>query len=162
MSVDGRAVRRGSVAVIGIGNRYRGDDGAGLEAVRRIALAGLERVDVIQIEGEPTSLLDAWGDSETVFIVDAVTAGGEPGTVYRFDARTEPPPAAFCHRGTHAFSVADVVELAAALDQLPSSVIAYGIEGAAFDAGEGLSPEAERGVEDAVLGLLAEIRRGGR
>jgi hydrogenase maturation protease len=153
-----RDIRPGTVVVIGIGNRYRSDDAAGLEAARRIAGAAPDGVAVIELEGEPMSLLDAWGEAETVYVVDAVSSGGEPGTVYRFDSRIESPPAQFCHRGTHAFSVADVVELARALDRLPRRLIAFGIEGGAFGAGLEVSPEAERGVRDVAGRLLSELR----
>jgi hydrogenase maturation protease len=155
-------VRPGRVVVIGIGNRYRNDDAAGLEAVRLIRDTAPAGVEVTELEGEPTSLLDAWGDAETVYVVDAVASGGDPGTVYRFEAGSEPPPAQFRHRGTHALSVADVLELAHALDRLPRRLIAYGIEGEGFGAGLGLSPEVERAVHDAAGRLLAELRGEGR
>jgi hydrogenase maturation protease len=156
MRTVAREVRAGTV-VVGIGNRYRSDDGAGLAVVGRIREADPTGVEMIELEGEPTSLIDAWGQAGTVYIVDAVSSGGDPGTVYRFDARTEPPPAAFRHRGTHAFSVGDVVELARALDRLPSRLVAYGIEGGTFGAGEGLSPDVERAVREAADRLLAEL-----
>jgi hydrogenase maturation protease len=152
-----RDVRMGAVVVIGIGNQYRRDDAAGLEAVRRIREAAPARVEVVELEDEPTSLIDAWDKAGTVYIVDAVSSGGDPGTVYRFDARAEPPPAQFRHRGTHAFSVGDVVELARALDRLPCRLVAYGIEGGRFGAGEGLSPAVERAVREAADQLLAEL-----
>ncbi len=158
----GRDVRSGTVVVVGIGNRYRSDDAAGLDLVRRVAEVAPAGVDVLELEGEPTSLLDAWGDAETVYVVDAVSSGGEPGTVYRFDAGIESPPAPFRHRGTHAFSVSDVVELARALDRLPRRLIVYGIEGGGFGAGVGLSPQAERAVLDAAGRLLAELHQDGR
>lgn len=161
MTAVDRDVRSGAVVVIGIGNRYRSDDAAGLEAVRRVADAAPDGVDVMELEGEPTSLLDAWDDAETVFVVDAVSSGGEPGSVYRFDAMGGSPPGPFRHRGTHAFSIADVVELARALDRLPDRLIAYGIEGGGFGAGMGLSPEAQRGVRDAADRLLTELEDGG-
>jgi hydrogenase maturation protease len=159
VSAVDRGARSGTVVLIGIGNRYRSDDAAGLEAARRVADSAPDGVDVMELEGEPTSLLDAWDQAETVYVVDAMSSGGVPGTVYRFDARTGPPPAEFRHRGTHAFSIGDVVELARALDRLPRRLIAYGIEGAGFGAGVGLSTEAERGVRDAVRGLLSELRQ---
>jgi hydrogenase maturation protease len=157
-TMDGTG-RSGAVVVIGVGNRYRSDDRAGLEAARRVRELAPD-VEVIELEGEPTSLIDAWEGADAVYVIDAVSSGREPGTVYRFDARTEPPPPQFRHRGTHAFSVADVVELARALDRLPGRLVAYGIEGDGFGAGEGLSPVVEHAVQEAVGRLLAELDRG--
>ena len=153
----GRAETRGRVLVIGVGNPYRSDDGAGLAAVRLIRAAALPRVDVTEIEGEPTSLIDAWGGASRVVVVDAVTSGAEPGTIHRFDAVAQPPPPPFRHRGTHAFSVADVVELARAVDRLPDRLVVFGIEGAEFGAGLGLSPGVEAAVRATATRVVEEL-----
>lgn len=143
--------------VIGIGNRYRGDDAAGLAVAERIRRLSPPGVTVIEMEGEPVSLLDVWGAAGLVYLVDAVSSGGEPGTVYRFDAAAGPPQPQFRHRGTHTFSVADTVELARALGCLPGRLIAYGIEGAAFGTGTGLSPAAQSAVAEVSARLLGEL-----
>jgi hydrogenase maturation protease len=64
----------------------------------------------------------------------------------------------FFHYSTHAFSVAEAVELARSLDQLPAHLVVYGIEGANFAAGVELSPAVEQAVEAAVERLAQEIR----
>ncbi len=162
MSATERNVGSRPVLVIGIGNRYRSDDAAGLAVAERIRQADLERVDVVELEGDTTTLIDAWGDSPTVYLLDAVNSGGKPGTVYRFDAVTEPPPPPFHHRGTHTFSVADVVELARVLDRLPRRLVVYGIEGGGFGAGVGMSPDVERASAGAAEWVLAELEDGDR
>ena len=162
MRATGRRVCSGTVVVIGIGNRYRGDDAAGLEAVRLIRDAAPAGVEVIEVEGDSTSLLDAWGDAETVYVVDAVSSGGEPGAQYRFDATIGRPPAQFRHRGTHAFSVADVIELARAIGRLPARLVVYGIEGSKFGFGDGLAPAVETAVRTTTDRLLAELREDAR
>jgi hydrogenase maturation protease len=92
--------------------------------------------------------------------VDALSAGSAPGTTYRFDARTEPPPAPFRHRGSHTFGVADVLELARALGRLPERVVVYGIEGGSFGAGVGLSADVARAAGDTAERVLAELAGG--
>jgi hydrogenase maturation protease len=98
--------------VIGLGNRYRSDD-AGLAVAHRIRDIGPAGVEVTEMEGEPVSLIDTWAGASQVYLIDAVSSGGEPGTAYRFDATSQPAPAQFRNRGTHTFSIADAVELAA-------------------------------------------------
>jgi hydrogenase maturation protease len=127
--------------VIGIGNAWRNDDGAGL-AVARL-LDGLEGADVIEREGEPTSLIDAWEGAEAVWLVDAVSSGAEPGTVHRHDASEQELPAQLFRTSTHHFGLAEAVELARAVGRLPGRTIVFGIEGKSFDTGETLSPEVE-------------------
>jgi hydrogenase maturation protease len=145
--------------VIGIGNPYRGDDAAGLAVGEHIRAAAPPGVEVVEHEGEPVSLIDAWGQARLVYLIDVVSSGGEPGSVYRFDATTQPLDAQFSHRGTHTLSIADTIELARALGRLPHRLIGYGIEGRTFTAGAGLSPEARAAVGTVSARLLEELTR---
>jgi hydrogenase maturation protease len=152
---------RPACLVIGLGNAYRQDDGAGLAVAARLRAAARPGVAVMELPGEPIGLLDAWAGAELVYLVDAVSAGGRAGTVYRIDLHPGAglAPGPFGHRGTHAFSLADVVGLGRALGGLPPRLIAYGIEGAAFAAGTGLSRPARRAVSRVVTRLRRELPR---
>ena len=147
--------------MIGLGNRYRRDDGAGLAVAAEVGAAHLPGVAVTELEGEPVSLIDAWDGARLVYLADAVSSGGEPGAVYRCDAADGLPPAPLRHRGTHAFSVADVVELGRALHRLPPQLIIYGIEGADFSAGTGLSHPVVQAVGTVVKRLVSELTVAG-
>lgn len=149
------------VLIIGVGNEYRGDDGVGLAVARRIRELNLSAVKVIEASGEGAALMEAWQGAEAAMLIDAVYSGGTPGTIYRFDARTESIPAKFFHYSTHAFSVAEAIELARALNQLPPRLIVYGIEGLRFDAGVGLSAEVERATPEVVRRALREMSVAG-
>ena len=143
--------------MVGLGNSYRRDDGAGLAVAARIRAARLPGVAVAELEGEPVALIDAWAGARLVYLADAVSGGGEPGTVYRYDAAPGLPPEPLRHRGTHTFSLADVVELSRALHRLPPRLIVYGIEGA----GTGLSPRVEQAVGTVVKRLVSELTVAG-
>lgn len=147
--------------VIGIGNPDRGDDAAGLAVARSIreATAARRDVTVVELTGDQLALLDMWGDEKDVYVIDAVWSGANPGTVFRFDA-TRPLSVRFEGRGTHTFSLADVVELARVLGRLPARLTGYGIEGATFAFGAGLSPEVEAAVKGVTGQLLAELDGG--
>jgi len=112
---------------------------------------------VLRHEGEPVSLIDTWDRARAVYLVDAVSSGGEPGSIYRFDATAQPLGAQFSCRGTHAFGVAETIELSRALGRLPLQLIGYGIEGRSFGPGVGLSPDARRAVSIASARLLKEV-----
>src|SRR6478609_604315 len=94
--------------VIGVGNAWRRDDGTGPAVAA--ALGGISTDD-------PSHLLDLWYGARRVIVVDAARSGAPAGTIHRFDA-AEPLPAGLGH-STHAFGVADAVELARALGRLP-------------------------------------------
>ncbi|MEO8091740.1 MAG: hydrogenase maturation protease [bacterium] len=146
--------------LIGIGNRFRRDDAAGLEVARRLRLAQPPGVTVLEREGEPTSLLEAWSDADEALVVDGVSSGAEPGTLHRFEASEGALPARLFKSSTHALGVAEAVELARELDRLPPRLAVYGIEGENFEAGEGLTPAVQAAVEELVAELCEQL--GGR
>lgn len=147
--------------VIGVGNSYRGDDAAGLVLARRLRERVPEGVRVLELEDETTDLLEAWRGAERVALVDAVSSGNTPGTIHRFRAEAGPLPSPFFRLSTHAVNVAETIELARVLHQLPAQLVVYGIEGKEFQAGTGLSPEVEGALGAVMEQVLHEMRRPG-
>jgi len=146
------------VLIIGVGNEFRGDDGAGLVVSRHLGALGLEGVRVLEVEGDGTAVMAAWKGADAVILVDAVYSGAAPGTVHRLEAHARPVPGSFFHRSTHAINVADAIELARSLGELPPRLVVYGIEGKSFEAGAGLSPEVEKAVQEVVDAVRQELR----
>ena len=143
--------------MIGIGNAWRNDDGAGLAVARLLDAMLLDGVDVLEREGEPTSLIDAWEGAAAVWLVDAVSSGAQAGSVHRHDASAEALPARLYDTSTHHFGLAEAVELARALGRLPEHVVVFGIEGASFDTGETLSPEVQAAAARVAEAIREEV-----
>jgi hydrogenase maturation protease len=143
-----------AVRIVGVGNPWRSDDGAGL-AVARALRGTIPGVEVLEREGEPAALIEAWDGADAAWVVDAVRSGAPPGTIHRFDAGEGPLPAELFGASTHHLGVADAVELARVLGRLPGRLVVVGIEGASFGAGDTLTPE----VAAAVDRLVAILRR---
>jgi hydrogenase maturation protease len=114
-------------------------------------------VEVLEREGEPTALIDAWEGADTVWVVDAVSSGAPAGTVHRLDASEQELPAELFRTSTHHFGLAEAVELARSVGRLPRELVVFGIEGASFQAGERLSPEVESAAESVAAVLREEI-----
>ena len=73
-----------TVLVAGIGNVFLGDDGFGVEVVRRLALRGAPagaRVVDFGIRGQDLALALVDG-YDAIVLVDAARRGGAPGTLY--------------------------------------------------------------------------------
>ncbi len=147
------------VVVIGIGNRLRGDDGAGVAVAERLRGHVPRWVDVVACDEEPSRLMDAWKGADTAVLVDAVTSGSPAGTLHRFDAGRRPVPAQEFRSSTHAIGVADTIELARALGRLPRRVLVYGIEACSFEAGAPLTPPVETAVAGAAAAVLSDLKR---
>ena len=66
---------RSSILVIGIGNEFRSDDGAGIVVARAIEGKKLPGVTVIEQSGEGAALMDILNEADNVYLVDAVSSG---------------------------------------------------------------------------------------
>lgn len=146
--------------VVGFGNRWRGDDAAGLAVAERLAerLAGrLPGVTVRACERPPPDLFAWWEPASRVVLVDAAAQAGAPGSVHRFDAVAAPLPCELLRVSTHGGGVAEAVELARALGGLPRELVVFALEGASFEHGAPLSAPARRAVDEVVEALLAEL-----
>lgn len=152
-----RAPGAAGALVVGLGNRLRGDDAAGLEAVRLLGRGA--PAAVLEHEGEPLGLIELWEGARLVVVVDAVSSGGPAGSLHRVDAADAPLPARLRSPAAHAFGLADTIELARVLGRLPPALLVMGVEGACFDTGAGLSPEVSRALPALVAAVLAELGR---
>ncbi|MCS7158082.1 MAG: hydrogenase maturation protease [Blastocatellia bacterium] len=150
---------RSTWVIIGIGNAFRGDDAVGLVVARMLKEKALPDVRIVEVSGEAASLIELWKDADSVILIDAVRSGNRPGTVYRLDGHVEPIPASFLRHSTHTFGVAEAIELARTLNELPSRLILYGIEGKSFAVGTGLSPEVEAAATDVAMRIADEVYR---
>ena len=141
--------------VLGVGNLDRGDDAVGILIARRLRALLPPEVEVREASGEGAGLLDTWQGAEEVWLVDAVRPSGLPGRIYRLDVTTTPLPSDFFHYSTHAFGVAEAVELARVLGDLPRALFVYGIEAQSVRPGANLTPAVEAALEVVVAELLA-------
>jgi hydrogenase maturation protease len=146
--------------VIGVGNEFRHDDGAGLAVAARLGGRVPTGVAVVSCEQESSRLLEAFDGVEGAVVVDAIASGAAPGTLHRFDVGERPLPVRVFRSSTHAFGVGETIELARALGSLPQRLLVYGIEGSDFGAGRGLSTPVQAAVESAVRAVLDDLEEG--
>jgi hydrogenase maturation protease len=143
-----------------MGNAWQGDDAAGLAVARRLRDRLGDGFEVRELEGEPVSIVEALDGADEVVLVDAVSAGGAPGTVHRIDASDEPIPATLHAASTHTLGVGEAIELARSLGRLPPKVVLYGIEAGRLAAGDELTPAVARAVDEVVERVVAEYTAG--
>lgn len=151
--------RTSDALVIGVGNSWSGDDAAGVLVARALRGRVPEGVEVAEHEGEPSALLHLWEGRRLAVVVDAIAGSGAAGEVRCFDVATAPLPTSTAGRSTHAFTVAQAIELARALDRLPPRAYVVGIEGQSFEAGAEVGPEVAMAVAEASERVLALVRR---
>ncbi|MFF9481877.1 hydrogenase maturation protease [Streptomyces sp. NPDC014733] len=142
------------IAVIGVGNDYRHDDGVGWAVVARLTerarhhpLPAGTRLRVC--DGEPARLLSLWEGTHLAVVVDCAHADPpHPGRIHRLaldDGRPVPErPGA---TSSHGLGLGSAAELARALDRLPGRLIVYAVEAADSSLGPGLSAPVAATVE---------------
>ncbi len=144
--------------IIGIGNTDRGDDAAGILVARRLIEKG---ISAIEHQGDPMDLIEIWRTAECAILADAVRTGASPGTLHIWDARECGLRSNAFRPSTHAFGLADAIELARTLERLPQPFAVYGIEAAQFWAGAPPSTPVLAGVEKAVAAIASSLASGG-
>ena len=144
--------------VIGVGNAYRRDDAVGLIVAQHLKQQSVKGLSVLEESSSGAALIELWKEADSVILIDAVQSGMEPGTIHRLDARTQLLSSRFFRCSTHGLGIAEAIELARTLNQLPEQCVVYGIEGRSFAIGVGLSPEVERAAEQVVTRVLLDLR----
>ena len=143
--------------VIGIGNCERGDDAAGREVARLLCDGIPDDVELIEHDGEATALLAQLEGASVAIIVDACISGAPAGTVHRFDVSAAPLPQVRFGLSTHGLGLAEALELARAMRQLPPRSIVYALEASQFNSGAGLSRPVRMSLRDTADRVIAEL-----
>jgi len=143
--------------VVGIGNWDRGDDGFGPAVAHRLMGRMSSAVRILERSGDALAMIEDWDGIPSVIVVDAMAPISEPGQVHRIYLADSPLPIGFAPSSSHAFGVAQTVELARSLGRLPQYLVAYLVEGEQFGTGAPLSPAVAASVEDVAERVLDEL-----
>jgi hydrogenase maturation protease len=73
--------------VAGVGNCLLQDDGIGVHAVRELANSPLPNVVMAEVGTDFLGALHLFEAADLVLILDAMNAGGPPGTIYLYEER---------------------------------------------------------------------------
>ncbi|MGP3769868.1 hydrogenase maturation protease [Streptomyces sp. SDT5-1] len=144
------------IAVIGVGNEFRRDDGVGWAVVERLRAHAVGRplppgTVLATCDGDPGRLIGLWEGAGLVVVVDAAHAHpGQPGRVHRIELdaeRLNRPPTT----SSHGLGLGEAVELARVLGRLPQRLVVYAVEGGDSSLGTAMS-----GAVAAVVGPLTD------
>lgn len=119
--------------IAGFGNVLRGDDGFGVEVVRRLSERGIasESVELLDVgTGGIRLAQELLNPFDRLIIVDATTRGGAPGTVYTLTVEGVRPTREI---DMHTSVPSRALEVAQALGPLPAEIFLVGCEPADTD-----------------------------
>ena len=141
--------------MVGLGNPLRRDDGAGIVASRRLRATLPPSIVVRESSADVAELLEVFAAARQVILIDAVPDLPE-GQVCRLAGPDFSLPS-LPSTSSHALTLTQIIDLGRALDQLPASLLIYGIGASDFGPGEGLSAKVEAAVTEVVQRITAEL-----
>jgi len=146
------------VNIVGIGNPLMGDDGVGPAAIERLGARGVpEGADLWDAGLAVSDVLGMLDPADRLVVIDAVRAGGRPGEVHRLrlDVPDLDAPGARGMLSLHELSIVPALRIEALTGRVFADVTVFGVEPAACQWGEGLSPAVAHALEDVVDEILA-------
>ena len=141
--------------IAGFGNVLRGDDGFGVEVIRRLQEGGIESGGVELLEvgtGGLRLAQELLNPCDRLIVVDAMARGGAPGSLYVLAVEGVEPAAEV---DLHLAVPSRALAVAQALGALPREVFLVGCEPAEVDE---LTTELSPAVQAAVDGAIGRIQ----
>jgi hydrogenase maturation protease len=160
MRSSGKAEK--SVWVVGVGNPLALDEGVGPAAVERLKVEPLPaRVVLLDAGTDFVAAMMEFADAGHVILIDAMRAGGAPGTIYRLtlEELEERAKAGASDLSAHGLGVVEAVGLARAAGMRVPRTVVLGVEPGEVAFGEGLSPAVEAAMQRLVAAVRVEILR---
>ncbi len=155
------------ILVLGLGNILLKDEGVGAHVAQRLQEQSLPG-NVETLDGG-TAALDVLllaEDMEKLVIIDAMRAGGKPGTIYlaRVPVQETDQLTQFFARqdgskiSLHQAGLLDALIAARAIGRVPEEIVIVGVEPAEVDYGLELTDEVERRIPEIIDTVLKEIK----
>ena len=149
--MTGMAANAKRMMIVGCGNPDAGDDGVGLEIVRRLGEHGDCGCDLRAETAPGMELLELFPLADVILFVDAVVSGGAPGTIHLTSLPSdELEPRALGSLSSHGWGVGEAVKLARALGRPMPRLYLLGIEAGTVAEGAPISDAVEHAIAQVV------------
>ena len=146
------------ILILGIGNPLLGDDGFGVEVVRRLGdQAALGGVEVLDGGACGLYLLPYLEGKSLILVIDAINFGGVAGQMIRFSAN-EVPAFLGMKLSEHQVTFHEVLALMKLMKIHPREFLFIGVQPAASRWGDGLSPDVETTIGAVIEEVLDQVR----
>jgi len=142
--------------VLGLGNRFAGDDAVGPLVVERVA-ARLPGIKLIEGAGDALAILAALEGFAHAIIVDAAISGNAPGTLHRLENDELLRPNALARCSSHGGGLSEALALAAALGRRLPALVVHAVEIESLAPGAAPSRAVELAIDALVIRIVDEI-----
>ncbi len=150
------------VLVLGLGNAVMSDDGFGSRIINLLSERYLFDSTVVLVDGGTLGLdlLPRLEGIDRLLIVDALTMGAKPGTVFRLSG--EEVPRAFAGKlSVHQMGLQDLLAVADLQGHLPAELVIWGVQFGSMEMGLELTRPVFGAIERIVEGIVGELTAWG-
>jgi hydrogenase maturation protease len=135
------------IRVVGCGNPWASDDGAGIEVVRRLRASGRSECELLELPQAGVELMETLAGAQTVVYIDAVSSGAPAGTIHLVHLPAENiEPRALGSVSSHGWGLAEILRLMTTLGRPAPRMALVGIEIESAAPGAARSPAVEEAV----------------
>lgn len=148
------------IAVLGLGNQLMGDDGVGIDVVRKLKELTLPpSVEAYEVGTPGLHLISFIEEFDKVVLVDALRLRGPPGTVYRLTLNEVLHENLNVTNATsmHEIDATVALDIAKHTGRLAGDVVFIGIEPKRVELDDKLSFEVNSAVSTAVKLIIKEL-----
>ena len=150
---------RGSITIVGVGNRLLGDEGVGLHIIDNLSQIPMpSHVNIIDCGCDLLGLMSYFNKPQKIIIIDAIRGGGKPGEIYRFNYSKLPTTKDETQSGHQMRTIFVLRLLRSAYPVLADSDITLiGVEPKTLELGNVLSQEVKERIDDVTRLVIEEI-----
>ena len=147
------------IVILGVGNVLLSDEGVGVHVANEMIKMELPaNVSVVEGGTDGFRLLNVITEADRLIVVDAVKAGGEPGTIYRFDINdVRNSPSGF-KTSVHQIGILEVIDLSGLIGKTPHTTV-IGVEPKSLEMSLELSPEIKDKVPRVIELVLEDLKK---
>jgi hydrogenase maturation protease len=147
------------ILVLGLGNILISDEGLGVHALRWLEANCKLPPEVELVDGGTggLSLLPLLSSVDVLIVIDAITLGKEPGTIYCFSEEILTNQSLLEKISTHEISFADILSILQLKGDKPKKIFLLGMEPKSLEVGTELSEEVKKNIPKLCQLVLEKI-----
>ncbi len=148
------------ITVLGVGNILLTDEGLGVHIINELAAEYKDMSHVQFIDGGTMGmeLLGYMRDTEYLLLVDAISGGEEPGTIYEFQ-HSETEEYFTEHISVHEVGMQDILRIHALLEEPLKDAVVIGAEPFSLEIGLEVSPAVKERFPEIKARIIKQIRK---
>jgi len=150
------------IVILGIGNLLLSDEGVGVKVVQDLSTHYKfpENVELVDGGVGGFSLLPYIESAKKLLVIDAISGGKPPGTIYKFKGE-DIPYQVIEKISMHELSFSDLLSLVKLRDKYPEELVIIGIEPYSLELKIGLSEVVEKNYDKLLEEVLAQLKEWG-